>query len=74
MKKRSTRGIGTRGDALPPDTSRVRNQLPRQAERYLRKPGNIEDLPDAKQVTEAERVIRQTKKPALIFAPLFPLF
>lgn len=62
MKKRSTPGLGTRGDALPPDTSRVRNQLPTQAQRYLRKPGNIEDLPDAKQVSEAEKVIERTKK------------
>jgi hypothetical protein len=62
MKKKSSKGIGTRGDALPPDNSRVRNQLPRQAERYLRKPANIEDLPDAEQVREAEEVINRTKR------------
>jgi len=62
MKKKSSKGIGTRGDSLPPDNARVRNQLPTQAERYLRKPANIEDLPDAKQVREAEKVTKRTRK------------
>jgi hypothetical protein len=62
MKKKSTTGIGTRGEALPPDQSRVRNQFPKQAERYLRKPATIEDLPDAEQLRETEKVIKRTKK------------
>lgn len=62
MKKTPAKGNGSRGDALPPGNARVRNQLPTRAERFVRKRANIEDLPDAKQVRDAEKAMKRTRK------------